>query len=324
MALTLTEMEAITKDYFMLDGGKASDIYFTQSWLLTWLLKQQKGIWERPPGGLQIVIPLEYDGQQAAFYSKGEVLSSDDREALNAAKFDWKHAYGNATVARVDELANAGAYAEVKLITQRVSGGQKSLTKLLAGSIYDAASGATDRLTGLRHMTSESSSVKYGDIAEDDLVAKDGTKPWQGITTSTSEGISTMVLRTMRSNGNLFNGQNGRPDQVVMTETLFNKILDMLQAQQRFTESKVMADAGFTGVKFEGAELSYDAYCPSGYAFALNSAHVGFAVHADGLFMRSPWKIIEGSAEDKTMKIYFDGNLVCNNRKAHVAHSGLS
>ena len=65
MALTFEELESITTDYFMLDGGSAVDIYFDTSFLLNYLMKQQKGIWERPPGGMQIRIPLEYDGQVA-------------------------------------------------------------------------------------------------------------------------------------------------------------------------------------------------------------------------------------------------------------------
>ena len=76
----------------MADGGKAVDIYFYTSFLLNRLLKQKKGIWERPDGGNRIRIPLEYDGQEAGFYSRGDTISSDDRESVNAARFNWVHA----------------------------------------------------------------------------------------------------------------------------------------------------------------------------------------------------------------------------------------
>ncbi|KKK69160.1 hypothetical protein LCGC14_2936830, partial [marine sediment metagenome] len=46
-----------------MDGGKAVDIYFNTSFLLNYLLKQQKGIWERPDGGRRIRIPVEFDEQ---------------------------------------------------------------------------------------------------------------------------------------------------------------------------------------------------------------------------------------------------------------------
>lgn len=324
MALPFDELEAITNDYFMADGGKAIDIYFNTSFLLNHLLKQQKGIWERPDGGMKIRIPLEYDGQVAGFYSKGDTISSDDRENINAAYFDWKHAYGNATVYRIDTLKNAGRYAEVQLVAQRVASAQKSLTKLLAGSIYDTAGGGSTRLTGLLACCNETATTAYGSIAEDDLVANDGTKPWEGKLDSTTESISLSVMRDMATAAKLRDGANGKPNMIVMPEALWNVVADVLQAQQRFVDSKSTAEAGFTGLKFEGKDLFPDDYCPSGYAFALNSSHIGFAVHKQGNFMRSKWKVIPDSPEDRTMKIYFDGNMVVNNRKAHQGHSNLS
>jgi len=128
----------------------------------------------------------------------------------------------------------------------------------------------------------------------------------------------------MATAAKLRDGAKGKPDLVVMPEALWNVIADILQAQQRFVDSKETANAGFTGLKFEGKDLFPDDYCPSGYAFALNSAHIGFAVHQEGNFMRTKWKVIPDSPEDKTMKIYWDGNMVVNNRKAHIAHSNLS
>jgi hypothetical protein len=88
MALTFEELESVTNDYFALEDGKAVDIYFDTSFLLNHLLKQHKGIWMRPEGGEKIRVPLEYDGQEAGFYSRGDVLSSDDRESVNAAYFE--------------------------------------------------------------------------------------------------------------------------------------------------------------------------------------------------------------------------------------------
>jgi len=88
-------------------------------------------------------------------------------------------------------------------------------------------------------------------------------------------------------------------------------------------DSKETANAGFTGLKFEGKDIFPDDYCPTGYAFALNSAHIGFAVHQEGHFMRTKWKVIPDSPEDKTMKIYWDGNMIVNDRRAHQGHSDL-
>jgi len=324
MALTYEELESVTNDYFAADGKKAVDIYFDSSWLLNFLLKNRKGLWKMPSGGRRIRVPLEYDGQEANFYSRGETISSDDRESVNAAYFLWKHCYGNATILRVDELENADAYAEVELVTTKVAGAQKSLTKVLAGSIYDDVGGASSRLTGIRACCHETAGTPYGGIEEEDLVAADGTKPWEGKRKTSSEAISLPVIRTMATDAKVRDGKGGKPDIVPTTEALFNQVVDILQIQQRFVNSAETAKAGFTGVEFEGKIITPDDYVPSGWAFALNSKHMGFAVHKNGNYVRTKWAPIPDRAGDRTMKIFWDGNLIVNNRKAHKAHSGLS
>jgi len=324
MALTYAELESITSDYFLLDGGKAVDIYFNDSFLLNYLMKQQKGIWERPNGGQKIRIPLEYDGQEAEFYSRGDTVNSDDRESVNAAYFEWKHAYGNATIYRVDQLQNSGEYAEVQLITQRVGGAQKSLTKLLSSSIYDDAAGGGNRLVGLKALCNSTTTLAYGGIQMADLVAADGTFPWTGRRTTATTTLTLPILRTGRTAAKIRDGAGGKPDLFVTTETNFNTINDMLQIQQRFTTGVETVKAGFTGIVFEGMEIFPDDYCPASHGFWINSRHLGFAVHQEGYMMRTKWAVIADSPEDKTMKIYFDGAMVCNNRKGFNLYTVLA
>jgi hypothetical protein len=325
MALTFTELESVTNDYFLADNKKAIDIYFNTSFLIDYFMNKKKGIWERPAGGNNIRIPLEYDEQVGGFYARADTLSSDDRETVNSARFGWKHAYGNATIYRADELQNVGEYAEVQLVTQKVAGAQKTLTKKLATEIYSANTDSANELTGLRSLTSETATVAYGGIIENDLVATDGTKPWEGKTTTTTEGISLAVIRTAASAAKINDGAMGKPDIGLMTETLFNIVSGILQVQQRFTQDTDTAKAGFTNLVFEKKILVADDYCTSGYMFLLNSNYCGFAVHKQGLYARTPWGdlIVTGTVA-KSMKIFWDGNFVCSNRKAHIAHSNLS
>jgi len=232
--------------------------------------------------------------------------------------FLWKHAYSNATITRIDQLENNGEYAAVELVVQRVSNAQKTITKLLADSIYDEAGGSTKRLTGLRACCNETTTTAYGDIQEADI------SQWEGKRNSTTESMELDVLRTLCSDAKIYDGPMGKPDLIVSTETLFNVVVAILQLQQRFTKDERTAKAGFTGVEFEGKSFFPDDYCPSGWAFAVNSNFYGFAVHTQGYFTRTKWEKIPSSAEDKAMKLLFDGNSVCSNRKAHKAHENLS
>ena len=323
--VVLSQMDAVTNDYFMIEDGKAADLYFQTSFLLNYFLKQKKGIFKRPDGGRDIRVPFRYDGNEAGFYRRGGTLSSDKRDAITAVFFRWAHAYGNGTIYRVDELENAGAAAMINLVKEEAYGAQESITKALAESIHDAPSGSTERVTGVRAMCNENADLDYGNISENDVAAQDGTKPWAGYVNSTGEAITLDIIRNLKTAADYGGGSKEEPDLIVTTKTLFNKIQSILQLQQRFTEKESEpVKAGFTGVRFEGSDIFPDRYMPSGWMYALNSNHFGFAVHQKGMFVRTPWEVISNSAQDKTFKILFDGNTICNNRRAHAAHSALT
>jgi len=323
MSLTLKDFEGVTNDYFMAEDGKAVDIYFNGSFLLDALMNRQIGIFERPSGGEKIRIPLNYADAEGGFFTKSDALSSDDRASVNSAFFNWKHAYGNATVYLTDEIETSGDYAAVQILTQKIENAQKTCSNWLASTIYSAAGDEAPTLTGLRSLTSADGDRPYGGIAENELVAGDGAKPWQGRTIADAEEISLAVLQNLRSAAKVSDGRGGKPNLAVTTEELYNKVSRILQAQQRFTSDSEIAQAGFVHLVYEGMVLAADDFCPAGHIFALNSNFIGFAIHQNGFFVRQPWMDLAGPA-GKTMKILWHGNLVCSNRKAHAAHSNLS
>jgi hypothetical protein len=323
MALTYNELESVTNDYFKVDGGKAVDIYFKSSFLMDRWMNKKMGLFERPTGGLKIRVPLEYDMQEGGFFLRGEPLSSNDKETVNAAFFKWKAAYGNATILWQDELENAGEYAQVQMITQKLAGAQKTIRKKLAETIYASGGDDSKILTGLLSLNSSSGTTAYGGIQSDDLVASDGTKPWAGNISSSATNIDLATLRTLRSGAKINDGNDGKPNIGVTTEALFNIVSGILQVQQRFIKDDFTSKAGFTNLVFEEMVLAADDYCPSGHMFLLNENHVGVAIHSQGFFVREKWMKIPDIA-GKTMKIFFYGNIICNHRKAHNCHSSLS
>ncbi len=325
MSLTFTELEAVTDDYFLADGGKAVDIYFKSSFILDRWMNKHKGLWERPNGGKKIRIPLAYDIAEGGSFARADTLSSDDREILNAALFAWKHYYGNATIFETDELENSDEFAEVQLVTSRLEAAQKKITKDLSTDIHSSASDSARPLTGFLSLFNTTTSTKYGDIAEADLVSQDGTKPWKANLTTTTEGISLKVIRDLASTAKIGDGPGGKPNVGIMTETLINIILGILQAQQQFTKDDDTVKAGFLNCVFEGKVLAADDYTPSGYLELFNEEYIGFAVHRQGYYKRKPWAdlIVAGKAA-RSMKVMWHGNMVCKHRAAHAAHNNLS
>ena len=321
--LTFEELESITSDYFAAADGKAVDIYWRESFLLDLLMNKKRGLFERPSGGLHIRIPLNYSGAEGGFFSRSTPLSSDDRESINAASFNWKHAYGNATVYLTDELVSNGDIASVQFVNQRIENAQKTCSGWLAKTLYADGSDIAPTLTGLGSLVSTDTSRPYGGIAEKDMVAEDGSTPWHAVYDATAEAISLEVLQTMRSSAKLGDGATGKPNVSVTTEALYNKVSRILQIQQRFVKDEDTAKAGFTHLVYEGMTLAADDYCPAGHCYALNTNYLGFAIHQDGFFKRIPWADLIGPV-GRTMKILWHGNLICSNRKAHACHANLN
>jgi len=310
----------------MLEGGKASDIYFKTSFFADYFMKKKKGLMSRYSGGPKIRVPLMFDRGIGDAFQRADALVSDDQSLLNSAYFYPKNYYANATIYRTDELENAGEEQQVDMVAARIQGAQNGISLDLANSIYDASGDSSKYLTGLRSLTSETATVAYGGIAENDLVAADQTKPWEGKTNTTGGALTLPIIRTARSTAKLYDGPNGKPDVGLMTETLFNAVKAILQPMQRFTEDQDTTKAGFDNVFFEGMLIAADDFCPSGYMFCLNSKHIGFAVHkkcGKDYFDRDKWMPL-AQAAGRTMKIFWHGNIICNNRKAHIAYSGLS
>jgi hypothetical protein len=312
MSLSLGEIESITNDYFAAAGGRAVDIYFRNSFLLDLLMNRQAGLFERPAGGETIRVPL------------------DDPMAPKglAASFNWKHAYGNATVYESDHK-DSGDYAQVQYVTQKIETAQRTCAGWLAATLYSAAGDEAPTLTGLRALTSPDPDKPYGGIAENDLIAADGSKPWKGITLDDHEAISLHVLNetrdaaTFKLTDHAGKTRAVRPNVAVTTSTLYQKVAAILMAQGRFVTDDNVAQAGFAHLVYEGMILAPDDYCPAGNLFAVNTNYLGFAINQNGFFARQPWVELGGPA-GRAMKILWHGNLICSNRRAHACHSNLS
>ncbi|WP_027369229.1 phage major capsid protein [Desulfocurvibacter africanus] len=321
MPLSNAELEIVTRDYLLADGKQATDIYFETSWLMQYLMKQQKGLWKLFGGGRKVKVPLKYDGAEAGFYQRNDTLSEDERQNITAAYFELRHAFGNATIYRADELQNAGEEAEVELVQSKIEDAMESCRDTVAKQLYAAGGDNSPYLTGLLSLCNENADLAYGELTENGVVAKDGSKPWEGKLLTTPAVISLDTIREMRRTAKV---KGKKPDIGVTTDLLWDKIAGILQVQQRFTSDKPTAEAGFQNLVIEGMTLTVDDYMPSGHLFCLNSKHVGFAVHRKGYFARTPWKDLTSGAQGRSMKILWDGNLISNNRKAHIGRSNLS
>jgi len=324
------ELTIITNDYFKADNGKAADIFFNDSFGMNWFLKQRKGLFEMVPGGSQFQLPLENDWVAAGPYPRGTTALSRGygttsnksyaQQIMQNATFPSVYYHASTKMLRIDLLRNRGVYAMVKEVTTRIANAQKSIARALATDFHGTDTAGADNLNGTLACCFNGNPANQGNYGD---IANTGAN-WTGLRDATSEPIGLDTIRTMASDAKIRDGKGGKPDLVLLTENLFNVIADILQTQERFVESTDAVDAGFTGIMFEGKKIVADDYLPANTGVWLNTDYYGFHVYEGGLFERTPWILETATPSDKYMDIYFDGNVVCNGRDTHKAHTNFS
>lgn len=315
MALTRSELESVTRFHFITDGGKAFDQYFLSNWLIFRAMKTPK---YRPKGGRQIKVPLTYDRLTGGSFDGADQFDIARKDIINSALFDWRHQYVNVTIIWTEELENAGPEEEVDMVITKLENAQETIRWDLADQLYSDGTGNSGKdVDGLEALFNTTTSQAYGGLSQDDIPR------WSAGVTTTSEPITSAVLRTMRTDAKVGDAMMDKPNLIVTTDPLLDSWLNQLQTQQRFVSSRA-AKAGFDGVfMLDQAEIFSDGKCPSGTAYALNDRHWGFAVHSSGMFVRTAWKVPTNQAT-KSMQILWKGNMICTRRNSHRKHSGLT
>jgi len=315
MALSRTELESLTRSFWMADGGKAFDQYFDSNYLLRRGLKKPL---RQPSGGREIKIPLTYDRMVGGSFYGSDQLDTSHQTIANSAIFNWRNYYVNVTITWDEELENAGPEEEVDMLITKLENAQMSIQWDLADGLYSDGTGNSNKdLDGLLALFGTTTTTAYGGIAESDM------SKWKANASSTSTPITSAVLRTARTAVKIGDSKKDKPDMIILTDALCDAWLNQLQQAQRMVSPQA-AKAGFDGVfMLDQAEVWPDGKCPSGAGFFLNSRHWGFVVHKKGNFARTPWKVPTNQTV-KVMQILWKGNMVCTRRNAHYYMSALT
>ena len=133
-----------------------------------------------------------------------------------------------------------------------------------------------------------------------------------GDLTSTTNGVAAVAARMTRLYGALTIGSD-QPDLIITTQVIYDAYESSLQANKRFMGTDAgLADAGFSSLKFKGADVVADSHCPDGVMLMLNTKYLDFKTHSKRNFSFQDFqKPINQDA--RTAKIFWMGQLVCTN-----------
>jgi hypothetical protein len=326
MALTLTELQAVTDDYIY--NRTPEDIYFRDHVLIYKLGKKNKSY----DGGLKIQANLEYGKQHAGAYGPRTEFPVQKKEILTAAFFTYAAYFGVSTYDMEDDLLNAGDAQIVDIIQTKLKNMQKSIRDTMAIEIWKskaanlaAAEYADPRpFVGIADLFNQTGSFAYGEIMPDDLV-KPGTATsmWKTGFSSTAMAMGFKTMQAIRRLASLGASSAQKPDLYITTEELKDAFEASEYALVRHS-AQDLVNTGFDNVLFKGAAVVADENQTAGEVHGFNTQYLDLIHHSKRNFTKPVWEAETRTPEVFTCNVRWVGQLVCTNRLGHVRATGIT
>lgn len=228
-------------------------------------LKENQGT-ETVGGGEKLREPLmmAVNNSTQTFVGMDE-LTLNYQQTLDAAEFEWRFYNTSIVFTKTDELKNRGRQQIVSLLKAKIKQAELSAAESIAQDLYTGTD-ATGKIIGLDTVIGTGT---YGNIAGATYTW------WQSTVDSTAETLSIADMRTAKNSANNGNG-GSKVSIIVTTQTLFEKYHGLLSATYQMnmpaptSETRRLADGGFTATEFEGVSMIYDELATSGAMYFIN------------------------------------------------------
>lgn len=317
MALTFDQLNAITNDFIRPEV--TDNIYNGVPFLARLEMNDRIEI----GGGVKIREPLMYQqtGQAGGFDGTGP-LPTTMNEVTTAAEFDWVTYQAPAVFSRREEAQNSSKAGIVKLVKILTQAAKMDLRNSIGGDaiIGNDTATSTQELDGLELMVDDDNSPKnYGGVATTDFSG------WAANDGASLGALSLFKLQ--QTLGDVTIG-NDRPTLFLVTQDIFDKTWDLIQADQRFPQSdKKTADAGFQNLLVSGVPMLVDPNTPSSSStsqtlYAVNENYITLYVHKEWNFEMTPWTRPADQWADIAHFIWM-GQLTTNNRRMHARRTAV-
>lgn len=296
--------------------GKLADNVTKQTALLSRL--KEKGNVKPVSGGVSIYQEIEY-AENSTFkrYSGAEALNISASDIATTAEFNWKQAAVAVVINGLELAQNSGKEQIINLLDARIGNAEKTMLNNLGSDAYsDGTAESSKQMGGLQLLVSDTGLGTVGNIVSNTY------SWWQNqiysfATNSLTPGTST-IQRAMNSLYLNLSRNTDKPDLIIADATYYTYYLESLQAIQRVTSS-TMADAGFTSLKFLGADVVFDGgtfgLAPANHMYMLNTSYIFYRPHSQrNMVPLSPDRF--STNQDATIKLLgWMGNMTVSNRR---------
>ena len=306
-----------------LDSGRVHDNVFNAN--PTWRWFNEKGRLKMIDGGERLQQGILYgENSTAGWYSGHGLLDVTAQEGVTSAFFVWKQAAVSIVYSGRELRLNAGSKTKIAdLVKTKQNQAELSLVKLLATGFFSDGTGSGGlQLTGLDAMHEDTpGTTSYAAVPTTNTA-------WRNQVQAAAGAAATNLLTYMRQVYNKCCQGKGdaasEPDGVVTTREMYEAYEALHVPALRFASAKE-GDLGFQKLRYKGAEMWWDAYCPSGDVHFLSSNHQSIVAHpAANITLSAGGFQIPANQDSYIGNLLWMGAVVTNNRRKTGKITGLT
>lgn len=237
-------------------------------------------------GGSKITQELQYaEDSSSGWYSGYDVLNTAPTDVLSAAEFTIKEAYALVSISGLEMAQNRGKEKMLDLLEARIENAEATLSNLIATGVYsDGTAASGKQIGGLQLLVANTPAT--GTVGN---INRATYAYWRNVSLSatTDLGAAKTAANILPYYGRVFNrlvrGADA-PDLLVADANDYGRVTDAMTDRQIVSDPK-MAEAGFTTLKYRGADLVLDGgiggACPADTTYFLNSKYLFYRPMAD-------------------------------------------
>jgi len=292
--------------------AKLTDQISTENVLLAWLQSKARVTLD---GGTVIRRPLLFAfNDTVGSYSGYDLIDVTPQEGIGWAEYPWKQHAGSVVISGEEVEKNDGEAQLINLLQAKIDQLKLSVADDLNAMLFADGTGNSNKdMLGLKAIVDSTGTV--GEINQ-------STYSWWASVEDSS--IDLTVLDGVREFGTIYNSlriNRSKTDIILTTQAAYEAYEELALPSLRFNDLR-MADLGFEGIQFKGAEIAFDPDVDSGYAYFLNSDHLEF-VQKRGRWLEMTDFVRPYNQDAKVALILSMGNLVTDMRRAHAKVTGL-
>jgi len=283
-------------------------------------------------GGSKILEEMDFDENSTyKRYSGGEALDTGVSEVLTASEYAWKQIAITIEITGLEgDVQNAGPEAFINLLSGRVTNAERTMRNGIGADLYsDGTADSGKQIDGLQlQVADDPTTGTVGGIDRATITKWRNYTKTEGAGGGSTPAITTSNIQDLMNEVYLNVSRNtDHPDLIFSDNNLYKTYWSSLQAQQRFTNSR-LAERGFENLRFVNADVIFDGglggSCPANHMYFLNTDFLHYRPHRSRNIVPLRDRHIE-TADVMRRFLVWAGNLTMSNAQLQgVLIDGLS